>query len=132
MAPLRRRRAHDPEIARARRAFARLAEHVDAAQRGLLAAVPTYWDPGVPLAQALADFEGNLREAERLMPEWRLPATEESWTRCAHAIRIAKGEAQRLRLDPDDLTFEQLNVRIGDVVAPLESFADAERALRDL
>lgn len=107
-----------------------MAAALDAAQRALLAAIPTARDPGVPLAQAIAAFEEGLREAETLMPPWRTPGTQASHDRCAQALVQARREAERLRLEPGRLEFEALNARIGDVLHPLEVFADAERALR--
>lgn len=128
----RRRRAPDPELARVREAFGALAERLDAAQRGLLAAVPTYWDAGIPLAQGLAELEQGLAAVDALMTAWRAPRTERMWLACDRALAQARAEAERLRLDPASLSFEALQGRVHDVVAPLEAFADAERELRGL
>jgi hypothetical protein len=124
------RRRIDPERARALQAFERAAVHVDAAQRALLAAIPTSRDPGIPLALALAELSARLGEAAAAMPAWRAPGHEDAWQRCAHSLEQARAEAERLRLQPDELGFEALNARVGDVLHPLEAFADAERALR--
>lgn len=124
---LRRRGAQDPE---ARRRFGAVATALAAAQRALLTAIPTARDPGAPLADALAAFARGLDDVERSMPGWRTPATEEWWRRCEEALREARSEAERLRASPPGPTeFEALNARVGDVLAPLEDFADAERAL---
>lgn len=110
--------------------FTRVAEVIDIAQRSLLTAVPTSRDPGIPLAEAIAAFEAALAEADELMPVWRTPETAEAHQRCMAALRHAREEAGRLRLERDTLGFEALNVRIGDVLHPLEEFADAERELK--
>lgn len=129
---LRRRPPPDPDLARSRTAFAALAERLDGAQRALLSAVPTARDPGVPLAQAIAELEDGLRRAEELMKEWWHPRAVEVWDQCREALATSRAEAEHLRLEPRALPFEQLNARIGDVLAPLEVFADAERWIRRL
>lgn len=128
--PVFRRRAPDPAVEALRRAFGRSAASVEAAQRALLAAIPTARDQGVPLAQALAAFAGHLDEARAAMDGWRDDALVHEWTKCADAIESARAEAARLRLEPGTLGFESLNARVGDVLHPLETFADVERALR--
>jgi hypothetical protein len=122
----RRKAATDPVI----EAFGLVAERIDAAQRSLLAAIPTARDPGIPLAEALAAFEMQLTETEGLMPAWRGAQTAEAHDRCTQALRSARAEAQRLRLEAGTLGFEALNARVGDVLHSLDEFADAERALR--
>jgi hypothetical protein len=126
------RRERDPDADRIRSAFAAVATHVDAAQRALLAAIPTSRDPGIPLAQALAGLGTHLADAEAAMPGWLGPATRAGWEACDAALTSARAEAERLRLEPDGLGFEALNARVGDVLHPLETFADAERAIRRL
>lgn len=131
MSPFRRRRP-DPEAERLREAFGPVAERIDEAQRALLAAIPTARNPGIPLALALLEFEKGLEEAEQAMPPWRQERTSADWEACREALERARREGARLRLEPEDLGFEALNARVGDVLAPLERFADAERALRRL
>ena len=105
---------------------------VDAAQRALLAAVPKPRDDGVPLAQAIAGFTTALEEATRAMPGWRAPMVEQIWLSCESALAEAGMEATKLRLRPSGLSFEALNEAIGDVLAPLEAFVDADGSLRRL
>jgi hypothetical protein len=127
-----RRKARDPELAAAREAFRRAAVQLDSAQLALLAAVPTARHPGVPLADALARFLGALDRADALMPAWRIPATEDAWQRCSAALTEARAQARRLRDErgaPDELGFEALNARLGEIISPLEEFADWARDL---
>lgn len=105
---------------------------LDAAQRALLAAVPTSRDEGVPLSDALAEFLAGLARADALMASWRTPATETIWLRCAEAIGVARREAETLRHADTTLGFEQLNARLGDVITPLEELADAAAEIRRL
>lgn len=129
MAP--RKRPPDPELATARKRFDAVAALLDRAQRALLLAVPTARHPGAALSDSIDAFEASLADAEAIMPSWRTAATEEWWQRCRAALDAAKAEAARLRATPPGPTeFESLNARIGDVLAPLEDFAEAERALR--
>ncbi len=129
-----RRKRHattDPELARARAAFDAVAVALDRAQRALLLAIPTARHPGAALGEALDAFENGLDEVERLMPSWRTSATEQSWQTCNASLHTARAEAQRLRVSPPAPTeFELLNARVGDVLEPLEDFAETERALR--
>jgi hypothetical protein len=113
-----------------RAAFDRVTSTVAAAQRALLAAIPTSRDPGIPLAQALAEFGKLLREAADAMPGWRGDHTVHEWTKCSDALARAQKEAASLRLEPGTLGFERLNARVGDVLHPLETFAEVERAMR--
>lgn len=126
-----RRKASDPTQRAAREAFLRIAVMLDTAQRALLSTVPTARSAGTPLAEALDDFIGRLSGIEAEMPEWRTDQTEEPWTRCSEALVLARAEAERLRAEPGRLGFEALNARLGDVISPLEEFADVARALRD-
>lgn len=133
MSPFR-RKAHDPEIAAVREAFRRVTAELDAAQRVLLAAIPTSRDPGTPLAGAIDGFLAGLGRAESAMGAWRNERTDGAWGRCATALVEARIEAQRLREDPNaaSLGFEPLNARLGDVVSPLEEFADVAPQIRRL
>lgn len=129
-----RRRPNDPELDAARDAFRRVAGGLDAAQRALLGTIATSRDQGTPLEEALDGFLAGLSHAEQAMPGWRNARTEALWRRCAEALVEARTEAQRLRDDPSarTLAFEPLNMRLGDIVSPLEEFADVAAELRRL
>lgn len=127
-----RRRPSDPALDAARDAFRRVAAELDATQRALLAAVPTSRDPGTPLGEALDAFGAGLARVDALMPGWRHPSTEAAWDRCAEAVLQARRQADAVRVEGGALDFETLNARLGDVIAPLEEFADAGDELRRL
>lgn len=124
------RRRRDPEIAGILAKFEHTADRIESAQRALLAAVPKSRDAGLPLPLALNLFADHLAAAEGTMPDWNHPRVAEHWETCARAIAQARAEAERLRAEPGTLSFEALNARIADVIAPLETFADVERTLR--
>ncbi len=126
------RRKVDPDSIAARDAFRRVASEVDAAQRVLLGAVPTSRDAGTSLPEAIDGFLAALTRVERAMPPWRTPATDTLWSRCASALVAARSQAERLRDEAGRLSFEPLNARLGDIVSPLEEFADVALELRRL
>lgn len=110
--------------------FLAVLDHVEAAKRALLAAVPSPRGiPGRSVAEAVLAFEEALRSANDLMPGWRDPRTEDAWTRCAAGIRVASERAERLRLDAPALDYEGLVDALADLIAPLEAFGDAERSV---
>ena len=129
-----RRKEPNPELDAARDAFRKVTAELDAAQRVLLAAIPTSRDTGTALADAIEGFLAGLARAEAAMPAWRKARTEQLWQRCATALVEAHAEARRLHDDPNSasLAFEPLNARLGDVIAPLEEFADVAPELRRL
>ena len=124
-----RRRAPNPEHTRALAAFRVAVTHVDAAQRALLAAIPTARDPGIPLHRALADMRMHLDAADAAMPAWRNDRTAHEWTNCTQAIAQARERAGRLERHPG-LDFEALTEQVGRVIGPLDQFVEAARALR--
>jgi hypothetical protein len=113
-----------------RKGFGAAASLVDRAQRTLLDAVPTSRDPGVPLPEALDAFLRGLADVESSMASWKDESVAHEWTKCSEAIAESRAAALRLRNLDVELTFEQLNAQIGDVLYPLEAFVDAERSVR--
>ena len=123
--PLFRRATSDPTLA----AFRAVVTHVDAAQRALISAVPTSRDPGVPIDGAVDESLRHLRTARSAMDGWKSDGTAHEWTKCMEAIDRTESAARALP-DAGPLGFEALNARIGEVLAPLEAFADASIVLR--
>jgi hypothetical protein len=129
-----RRKSPEPETAAIRETFRRVVSELDAAQRVLLSAIPTSRDPGSPLKPAIEEFLAGLGRAEASMPGWRTERTDAHWDRCSQALILARAHAERMRDDPatERLGFEPLNARLGDIVSPLEEFADAAEEIRRL
>jgi hypothetical protein len=125
-----RKRRSDPLPDTTRRAFAVAAGLVDEAQRALIAAVPTSRNAGISLADALDAFIAVLGALDEARPAWRDERLAHEWTKCAEGISEARAQAVALQRIDVDLTFEQLNASVGDVLYPLEAFADAERDVR--
>jgi hypothetical protein len=79
------------------------------------------------VAEALAAFEEGLRRAADELDRWR--SGDEAVRRsCRVAIDDALARGERLRLAAAPLDYEGLVTALGDLMAPLDAFADAERA----
>lgn len=96
----------------------------------LLAAVPGPRREPESLAVALLAFDRALGAARAAMGSWRGHATEEAWRRCLAGLDEARRRAESLRLQAPSLDFEALVLVLGDVIAPLDAFGEAERELR--
>lgn len=112
------------------RSFEAVAGPVEAAKRALLAAVPAPRREPEPLASALVRLDERLEEARSAMDAW--PADESPRIRadCLAALDETIRRSAALRLRAPALDFESLVLVLGDVLAPLDAFADAEHALR--
>jgi hypothetical protein len=64
------------------------------------------------------------------MDGWRRADHDDLWRACRDGIDDALRLAERARLDAPALDFEALVELIGEMLAPLDPFADAERLLR--
>ena len=96
----------------------------------LLDAVPSPRGvPSRPLAEALLAFEDGLREADADMASWRDPTVELAWVRCERALTDALDGAKRVRLEAPPLDYESLVAILADLIAPLDAFDAADRAL---
>ena len=124
-----RRRSQDRSLAAARDAFRRCAAELDAAQRALLAAVPTARNEGIPLAGAIDEYVAGLDRLEEHMGGWRIEQTEDAWKDCFRVLGESRALALKVKESPPK-DFEALNARLADVIAPLEQFAYAALSLR--
>jgi hypothetical protein len=86
----------------------------------------------VALAEGLAGFEINLREAEGAMPDWRAPEVETTWQLCMEALMESFRRAEALRLGEAPVGYEHLYAVLGDLMEPLEAFAAAAGSFRKL
>jgi hypothetical protein len=118
-----RRRALDPSIDRT-------IDVVERAKVALVAAVPS--PRGVvdrSLAEAVLAFEDGLRQAETEMKRWPL-GSDHVRRICEAAIEESLRRAERLRLEAPALDAEGLITVLGDLIAPLDTFSEAERTFR--
>jgi len=124
-----RRRSDDRALTVAREAFRRCASELDAAQRALLAAVPTARNGGAPLDEAIDRYLDGLDRLEANMGGWRIEQTEDAWKDCFRPLGESRALALKIKGSPPE-GFEALNARLVDVIAPLEQFAYAALSLR--
>jgi hypothetical protein len=125
-----RRRRLLPDAAVVWRGFEAAADRVEAGKAALVAAVPTARVEGRPLADALSEFERELRAAGERMEDWRRADHESLWRACRDGIDDALRLAERARLEAPSLDFEALVDLIGRLIEPLDPFAEAERLLK--
>ena len=115
---------------RVRQAFLDVVDVLERGKSALVAAVPKGRAEPVPMGEALHAFEESLRLAATMMPAWRRAENEERWIACQRAVKESARMAEALRLEAPRLDFESMVFVIGDLMHPLEVFADAERELR--
>jgi hypothetical protein len=128
-----RRREPPAALLTASDAFAAVLGEVEPAKAALTEVMPTTRLPGRPLPDALSEFEARLGRAKHRMPSWRVDAVDEVWVACDAGIDEALARAERLRADAPDLGgFEGLLWAVGELLAPLEPFQQADRRFRTL
>jgi hypothetical protein len=126
-----RRRRLPPELSDAFATFRIVVALVERAKDALTAAVPSTRTAGLPLPDALSDFEEGIRGARDRMSEWRRPEVEAAWLACASAIDEALASAERLRVEaPHIAGFEGVIGALDGLLAPLDRFDVAFAAFR--
>lgn len=112
-------------------AFLDCAQAIEAGRRVLLGTLPTGRVEPAPVAVGADALQRSLEDVREWMPAWRLPEIEEDWADCVASIDEAEAElASLLEVAAETSELEELLEAVGAVVAPLDSFADAERAWR--
>ena len=130
---LRRRRELPADLRQAHDAFTAVLAEVEPAKAALTEVMPTTRLPGRSLPDALAEFEARLGRAKQEMRPWRVAAVEEAWLACDSGIDEALERAERLRASAPELGgFEGLLWAVGELLAPLEPFEEADRRFRAL
>jgi hypothetical protein len=124
------RRIAGPHPREAFVAFRRTVDRVEEAKRRLAAAAPGGRSAGIPLAEALSGFEGELREAVSAMPEWRLADLEDVWAMCSAGLEESLRRTEVLRLGEAPEGYEHLYGSLADLMDPLDAFAVALRRFR--
>lgn len=113
------------------RAFLDAAEVVEGGRRYLLATLPTGRVEPVPVAVGIDALQRAIADARGWMDDWRLSEVEHEWTACRTALDEAEAALPQVReVAATTGELEELLAAVEDVVAPLDAFADAERALR--
>lgn len=119
------------ELASAWQAFMDCAQVVESGRRVLLSTLPTGRIEPAPIAVGLDALRGALADARDWMPRWEVDEVRPDWEDCRDAMDEAEAnldEVARVAASTGEL--EELLEAVGEVVAPLDAFADAERTWR--
>lgn len=120
-----------PELEPAWRAFLDCAAVVEGGVRTLLGTLPIGRVEPAPVALGVTAMRNALDDAEQWMDRWRIEGLEADHDDCRAALvesRAALGEVEEVAASTDEL--EELQEAVGEVVGPLDAFADAERQWR--
>jgi hypothetical protein len=122
------RKQMPPELAPAWEAFQAQAERIEKARQALLSCLPVGRVEPAPIAVGLDLLRDELAAVEPDLGAWRVAQVETRWQECRQAFteaREAIPEALEVAATSGEL--EELLDAVGDVVAPLDAWHDAER-----
>ena len=131
---MRLRRRRDPlpdDLLPAWQAFLDCAAVIEGGRRTLLGTLPVGRVEHTPIGLGVDAMAAALDDAEGWMDGWRVEVLEEDWQDCLDAMHEARGnldEVREVAAETDEL--EELQEAVGEVIAPLDVFADAEQAWR--
>jgi hypothetical protein len=112
-------------------AFLDCAEVIEGGRRLLLGTLPTGRVEPAPIAVGLDALGGAIRDARSWMPRWEVAEVADEWRDCHEALDEAEGNLDMVReVAATTRELEELLGAVEEVVAPLDAFADAERAWR--
>jgi hypothetical protein len=109
-------------------AFQAQAERVEQARQALLSCLPVGRVEPAPIGVGLDLLRDELAAVEPQLGAWRVPAVEAHWAACRESFAEATEaipEAREVAGTTGEL--EELLDAVGDVVAPLDAWHDAER-----
>lgn len=118
-----------PELASAHAVFRAQAERVEAARQALLSCLPVGRVHPAPVPVGLELLRDEVTAVLDDMEAWRVPQLEGQWQAAREAIReslAAVADAHEVATSSTEL--EALLGAVGEVVEPLDAWADAERA----
>lgn len=112
-------------------AFLDCAQAIEAGRRVLLGTLPTGRVEPAPVAVGVDALRRSLDDVRAWMPAWRLPEIADAHEDCLTALDDADAALDELlEVAANTAELEELLDAVGEVVAPLDAFADAERAWR--
>jgi hypothetical protein len=112
-------------------AFLDCAQAIEAGRRVLLGTLPTGRVEPAPIGVGVDALRRSLEDVRAWMPAWRLPEVEDDWADCVAAVDEAEAHLPEvLQVAAATSELEELLEAVSEVVAPLDAFADAERAWR--
>lgn len=112
-------------------AFLDCAEVIEGGRRLLLGTLPTGRVEPAPIGVGLDALDRAIDDARGWMDRWRLEEVADAWADCRAALDESQQAIPHVREVAATTTeLEELLGAVEDVVAPLDAFADAERAFR--
>lgn len=119
------------ELLPAWQAFLDCAAVIEGGRRTLLGTMPVGRVEPTPVGLGVDAMAAALDDAEGWMDGWRIEALADDWADCREAMTEARtnlGAVRAVAAETDEL--EELQEAVGEVVAPLDAFADAEQTWR--
>lgn len=113
------------------RAFLDCAQVIEGGRRTLLGTMPVGRVEHTPVGLGVDAMAQALDDAAGWMDDWHVEQVAEDWQDCRDAMAEARGNLDEVRAvaaETDEL--EELQEAVGEVVAPLDAFADAEQTWR--
>jgi len=112
-------------------AFLDCADLIEGGRRVLLGVLPAGRVEPAPIAVGTGALRRAITDARDWMPRWKIDALDAEWQACVRGLDEAEAgldEVDKVAASTDEL--EELLTAVQDVIEPLDTFADAERALR--
>jgi hypothetical protein len=112
-------------------AFLDCAEMIEGGRRVLLGVLPTGRVEPAPIAMGTDALRRAISDTRDWMPRWQLDIIQAEWDACQSGLNEAEAgltAIDEVAASTDEL--EELLTAVQDVIEPLDTFADAERALR--
>jgi hypothetical protein len=114
-------------------AFDDVLAELEPGKAAITSVMPSTRMPGMPLPDALMEFESRVARAQELMPGWRRPETQDVWSACEAGLNESAERARRFREEAPELGgFEGLIWAVGHLMDPLDVFARAESRFDEL
>ena len=113
------------------RAFLDCVEVIEGGRRVLLGTLPTGRVEPSPIGVGTDAVRRAIVDARAWMPRWHLDELEPDWEDCRGALDAAERACDEVdEVAASTRELEELLEVVQDVIEPLDSFADAERAWR--
>lgn len=114
-------------------AFEQQATRVESARRALLSCLPVGRVNPAPVPVGLDLLRDELHAVRAQLTRWRVPQMSGEWEGCRAAIEESlEAMLTAHRVAQSSTELEELLGAVGDVIEPLDAWADAERAWRGL
>jgi hypothetical protein len=112
-------------------AFLDCAEVIEGGRRVLLGTLPTGRVEPAPIGVGTDAVRRAIADARGWMPRWKLDEVADEWADCQRALDDAETGTTGLdEVAASTRELEELLEACQDVIDPLDTFADAERAFR--